>query len=458
MRKILCILGMLSCCIATAVAASFAEQFEERRNSVVAVEFVVQHVVEREPGMAMAVVIDDAGRAVMLDSALPAWLPPDRFKDFRVHTLGVDSEGHKAVYLGQDYLTGYHFIQIDEAGRKEFTPITSYGTALPERGDLLWGFGVMGEQWAFLPYFLSGRLSTIESLPMQVGFSDAPVASPGAVVFSEDGRFVGWAGMPVIQEKLLSMRGDSIAVGVQDMRESSMFVVAEDFLKQAKRIPTKPSGDEKPWLGVSGMAPLDGDVSRFLGLEKQGALVISDVIENSPAEAGGLQGRDIIVAIDGEPIPKYKPNFIIPRYFEMELMERGIGDKVMLSVIRGNEPMELEFTMGQQPTILKQAKREYFPGLGIGIRQFTLLDAIRRRIMNADENGVIADFVEPNSLANSAGLMPGDWIKEIDGVSINNFVDAQSVLERLQNQDKTKNFVLLISRNNETKVIRVKRQ
>lgn len=440
-----------------AETTNFEELFDQRVKCVVVVECFIQNEVDREPALAIGVVFDDAGRIVLLDSALPSWLPPTRFRDFRVKSPGEDTEGRSATYLGQDFLTGYHFIQLDE-GHDDFTPVSAFGQANAGRGELLWGIGVMGESWAYVPYFLSGRLSGVERLPWNIGFTDLPVATPGSAVFNNDGVFVGWAGAPVQREMILTSGGERRRVGLQEVRESSMFLTAKVFFEHMERVPSSPIGNPRPWLGVSGMQPLDREAAGFLGLKDRGSIVISDVIKEGPAEVAGLQSRDIVVAIDGEPLPKLKPDFVVPRDFERQILSRNIGDTIQLSVVRGSTPMVIDVTLATQPTPLKEAAREYFPELGLSIREFTLFDGIARRTLSATDSGVIVDFVKPNSPLNSAGLVPGDWIKEVDGQDIADFTEADTVFTGLEEDTEMSDFVVLVDRNGETKVLRVKRQ
>lgn len=459
LRRFVSLLGLtaLSTASGGAFPADFTDLFDERVKSVVAVRFFIQHEVDREPAFAIGLVFDDEGRVVLLDSAMPSWLPPDRFRDFRVTLPGEDREGDRAEYLGQDFLTGYHFIQIEEGTRDQFTPITRFGEAAPRRGAFLWGIGIMGDTWAFQPYFLGGRLSAVEPLPWLVGFTDTAVASPGSAVFDVSGAFVGWAGRPVTQEKIILMHGDRLNIGLQDGRESTMFLTAAEFFDQIKRVPTRKTGDPRPWLGVTGMQPLDREASLYLGLEEKGAVVVSDVILGSPAAAAGLRTRDIVVAVDGEPLPKLKPDFVIPRYFELTIMEKKIGDTLTLTVIRGDQEIDLEATLIQQPTPLKEARREHFSDLGLTIREFTLFDGISRRLLRTQDEGAIVDFVKPNSPLNAAGLTPGDWIKELDGRPISDYDGAAAAFAALEEDTGKTDFVLLVSRGNETKVLRVKR-
>ena len=156
----------------------FETLFEERAKSVVAVEMFVQNEIDREPVGAAGVVFDGEGRIILLDGAIPSWLPPERFKDIRVRPLGEDVEGFKARYLGQDFLTGYHFIQLEE-GLDSFVPITTWGRAELKRGQFLWGIAVMSKAWHFMPYYLSSRLSAVEKLPGSLALLCVRSARPG---------------------------------------------------------------------------------------------------------------------------------------------------------------------------------------------------------------------------------------------------------------------------------------
>lgn len=438
------------------VAADLMELFKERQKSVVAIEFFVQLEIERQSYLAVGAVFDEEGRIVMLENSVPSWLPPERFKDFKVRPLGEDTEGYKGFYLGQDYLTGYHYLQVEEKARSQFKSITEFGHREGEIGEFLWGIGIMAKSWDYQPYFLSGRLSMVSQLPWEIGFADAALGRPGSVVFDENGQFVGWLGGSATKEYTIFMSGDRFNVALQTNRESTVFLMAEPFFKYVNRVPSNVEGDSRPWIGVSGLQPIDREVAKFLGLEEQGALVVSNVIEDSPAEQGGLEGKDIIVALGGERLKKFKPDFVLPRHFERWVMERNIGEAFSITVIRGEEEKELSITPTVEPLPLRKAQREYFEKLGVAIREFTLFDGISRRIMKTTSEGVISEFVKPNSPVNAADLQSGDWIKEIDGNKIETYEQAAEILAQIEKDTSRKDFVILISRNNETKVLRVK--
>ncbi len=430
--------------------------FNERVKSVVAVEMFVQNEIDRDPLGTVGVVFDEEGRIILVDSSIPSWLPPERFKDIRVRPLGQDVEGYPARYLGQDFLTGYHFIQLEE-GLKDFIPVTRWGKADLKTGQFLWGVGVMNKPWHFMPYFLSSRLSAIEKLPWELGFTVRSVTAPGSALFDSQGRFAGWGGRPSTEEKLLILdAGQQRPVGLQDLRETNAFLTVDRFYEFIQRVPSTPLGDPRPWLGATGMQPLSREVAQFLGLEGQGAVVVSDIIEASPAAKADLRSKDIITEIDGEPLPKLRPDVIIPRYVETEIGQHAIGDTLTLTVIRGDEEKQIEIELSEQPKVLKEAEREYYPGIGLGIREFLLMDGIARRELRTDVGGVVADFIKPNSKVSAGGLQTGDWIKEIDGTEINTFAQAAQILSTIESDKGKSEIVMLVERDNETKVLRIK--
>lgn len=77
----------LSVCSATAAASDLEALFEERIRSVVAVEYFVETEIERSPSSELGVVVDDSGLIVLLDYAIPNWVPVDQLKEFKVLPL-----------------------------------------------------------------------------------------------------------------------------------------------------------------------------------------------------------------------------------------------------------------------------------------------------------------------------------------------------------------------------------
>jgi membrane-associated protease RseP (regulator of RpoE activity) len=85
-------------------------------------------------------------------------------------------------------------------------------------------------------------------------------------------------------------------------------------------------------------------------------VVVTLVVEGSPADDAGLKEGDMIAAIDGEPLAN-------PEQLSDAIAERRPGDRVTLSVLRsGDWEREIEVRLGEHPD---QAGRAYL-GVSLG--------------------------------------------------------------------------------------------
>jgi serine protease Do len=442
-------------------AADLPELFVERAKSCVTVEFLVENELDRQPVSVLGVCADTNGTIILPASAIGSRVSVRQLKDFKVY-LPDSSTAYGAEYLGQDVLTGWHFVRAEAKLRPLLVPLTAWvrpDAPEPRLADEVWGIGLRGKDEDFRPYFLLSRVGLIEAMPQATAVADSEVAGPGLPVFNRAGALVGLALNSFGQNYLMfSRRERGQPVVLVDVEESSVFLFAREVLPYLGRVPRDTAGRPLPWLGAFGLEPVAPEVAKFLQLENQSALVVSEVLENSPAEKAGLKGHDIIVALDGQPLPRLKPDQVVATYLEREIDRRLPGEKLPLTVLRDGHRLELDVTLGDEPKIIREADHRYLERLGVTVREFLYGDGIARRVKLADQRGVIVDFVKPNSPAAMSGLESDDWIREIDGKEIKTYADAVAVLAAIE-ADKTRpDFVLLTSRGGETAVRRVKLQ
>ena len=440
-------------------AADLADLLAERVRSCVTVEFLVENELDRQPVAVPGVVIDTEGTIVLPASAVDSRIPVSRLRDFKVYRPD-SSVPYAAEYLGQDALTGWHFVRAEAKLRPELVPLTAWvrpGTPAPRLADEVWGIGLRGKDEDFRPYFLMSRVALIERLPQQTAIAASEVASPSLPVFNRDGAFVGLALNSFGQNYLMFSRQErGASVVLVNVEESSVFLQADEVLPYLGRVPRNVAGRPLPWLGIFGLEPVDPDVARFLKLEDQSALVVSEALEDSPAERAGLQARDVIVALDGRPLPRFKPDQVVATYVERMVAARRPGDEMVVTVLRGGRRLDFKVTLGDEPKIIREADRRYFEHLGLTVREFLYGDAVVRRIKQAQRSGVIVEFVKSNSPAAMAGLEPDDWIREIDGRETKTYAEAVGALAAIEADQNRSEFVVLTSRGGETAVRRVK--
>jgi serine protease Do len=433
----------------------------ERVKCVVAVEYTVETESERRSMFDYGTVVDTNGTIVLPAGSIEQNLPPSQLKDFKIYLPG-DSTPWKGDYLGQDAYTGWHFVRAEEKVRSRIVPVTTFAakgpSPVPKIGEELWGIGFRTKEEDFLPYLLKSELSIIQALPDRTGTALQEVSGPGLPVFNNDGVLVGLAlesGEQQFQEYSQMSRGGETILLV-DVEESSIFELADEVLPYVNRIPGNVDGRPLAWLGEYGLEPMDRDVANFLGLGSQSGAVVSEVLEDSPAAKAGMQGHDIIIAVDGKALPRFRPDRVVADYLEKEISRRHPGDLMRLTVLRGAAHVEITAKLEDAPKLVREARRDYFDGLGLTIREFVYADAVQHRIKPSEATGVIVHFVKSSSPAAVAGLEPDDWIKEIDGVEIDSYDAAVAKLKAASQDPLRTECVLLVSHGGDTAILRLK--
>jgi hypothetical protein len=127
-----------------------------------------------------------------------------------------------------------------------------------------------------------------------------------------------------------------------------------ESFKQFMEYVTNPS--TRPHIGILGLS-LTPDLSKQIGLNQTKGFLITSITEGSPAQKYGLKagsipttyngrvfyvGGDVILKIDNQSISKIED---ILSY----TIQKHVGDKVHLTILRDNAVKELDLILGQQP-------------------------------------------------------------------------------------------------------------
>lgn len=445
-----------------AAEPDYVAMLEERLASVVAVEFTIVHELDRSVNTAYGLVLDGEGTVILESGAISDRARPEQLQDFKIYRPGQPTTQYsRAEYIGQDGYTSWHFLRIAPEGRHGLRPITDFVSgeeaAAPAMAATVWGLGLRPKEEDFAPYFLRSFVSTVQRLPERTGVTIEGVAGRGCPVFNEAGEFVGM-GVSGFGERFMiystqRRRGEMSVLINPD--ESGGFRYAEEVMAALDRVPTNPHGRPLPWFGIDGIDTLDPEVADFLGLGDGAGLVVSEILQGSPAEITGLLPRDIVIALDGEPLPRLKPDSVVAAHFMREVLRRKPGDTLNLTVLRNQERLEIPIELGSAPQTPKESPRRYFEDLGLTVRETVFSDAVARRADPTVLDGVIVHFVKPNAPVSDAGVRTDDWIKEIDGTPVNDYVQAIELLAAAQDSERPE-LVLLVSRGGKTAVMRAK--
>ena len=89
------------------------------------------------------------------------------------------------------------------------------------------------------------------------------------------------------------------------------------------------------YLGIAGQQrKLDADIKRFLDVSQDNAIEIVVVERGSPAEDGGLQAGDILIAVNNQPVTRIHD---VHRF----LSDWPVGQPLNLTIIRALDKINL---------------------------------------------------------------------------------------------------------------------
>jgi len=363
---------------AAARAASLAELWRERVASVVAVEFVIDEGAVGGAGLgaaatasgatpiqAFGTVIDAQGTVIFSTGAMELQTPPSALREFRLYLPGGDTDAPiPAHYLGYDAFTEWHFVRVDSpSDTVRLTPVTRFRSLSatinpsadrPQVAEELWGIGLRKKDEDFAPYFLSSRVSLVAEVPEAYAFAAREVSGPGLPVFNMNGDFVGLGQSGFGQAALQFSQRDreGLPVVMLNPDETSAVLLAEEVVQEfITRIPASPHARTIPWAGFEQVRVIDRANAERLGLVGRPALLVGDVLPNSPAAKAGMQPGDAIISLNSRDLPAIRPIGRLARYLERDIARRAPGDTLFIEVVRerADESRMLILTLENAP-------------------------------------------------------------------------------------------------------------
>jgi serine protease Do len=253
-----------------------------------------------------------------------------------------------------------------------------------------------------------------------------PGNSGGALV-NVHGELVG------INTAIYSQSGGNMGIGFAVPSNLARSVV-EQLVKHGKVV--------RGWLGVS-IQDLSPELASQFGLPEPKGVLVSEVMDDSPAKRAGLERGDVIVEYDGKPADN-------PTQLRNAVAQTIVGKKVVIKFIRDKKARTAEVTITEQPKNIAQAGGEEG---GEGATSTGLLSALDVRELTPElagryglgrqERGVLIVRVQPGSIADEAGLKEGDLILEVNRQPTATFKAYERVTAKL---GKNQAVLLLIKR------------
>jgi serine protease Do len=227
----------------------------------------------------------------------------------------------------------------------------------------------------------------------------------GGPLVDLDGDVVG------VNSAIVSRSGGNVGVG---------FAIPISMVKAISDQLIEHGSVTRGYLGIV-IQDLTPDLAESFGLENATGLVVSQVMQGSPADKGGLKQGDLVLEMDGKPV-KHSGDF------RNEVALMAPGTHIDLTVYRDGKKQSVDITVGEQPESGQTAQTPGHAMSDLGFSVQNLTPDLARELGIDDENGVVVTHVDPGSAADLAGIRPGVLIQEVDKKPVSDTKEFKSAL------------------------------
>lgn len=345
--------------------------------------------------------------------------------NIRIATGHGDSEHkYEATLLKKPEDVNICFLQIQSTEPLNL-PYAKFTRGVSMRiGEPLLLVGVLSETLDFARGIFTCRIGAVLDKPRTTYCLDSAIrfGFVSGPVINAKGHVVGVVGFD-----LAASEGGDLYVhsGHPLVYQADLFQKYIDKPQEASAGDTA-TGDEA-WLGVF-TQPLNDDYAEYWGLDKNGGLIVSGIVDGSPAATAGLQPGDIITQFNDIPIRAKLDREVIG--FTKLVRDTGTGKEVAVTILRDGKPLELKTTLAARPKSARDAGEHLDEALGLTVREIT---TDLRILLNLAEDvkGVIVRRVRSGSVANLAGIRPGVIIMSLGDFPTGNIEEYKAAIEKL---------------------------
>ena len=189
----------------------------------------------------------------------------------------------------------------------------------------------------------------------------------------------------------------------------------------------------RSWLGVF-IQELDDETAKALNIETRNGALITDVVDGSPAEEGGIQEGDVIMEFDGEPIAN-------PAKLKNVVSLTAPNSKSIVKIIRNGLPKTIQVLLQELPdNPRQQVARQSFNFDEFGFQLKKINSSLQEKYKLSDDNALVVTRVDPNGEAYERGIREGDIIKRVGTEKVSTVPE----FEKLAYQSRTKGTLLVL--------------
>ena len=242
---------------------------------------------------------------------------------------------------------------------------------------------------------------------------------------------------------LLNLDGELVGIntaiatgGMERSNRGVGFAIPSNMIKKVMSDLIEKGYVVRSWLGVY-IQPVEDKVARALDLKNRDGALISDIVDDSPAEKAGIKTGDVIIEFNGEKITD-------PSHLKNIVSSTAPGNNSKVVIVRDGERKTInvkleELEQENQTVATMNNERSTF---GIEVRDISSSLAERYEI-DPESSGVLVTNIDKKSNAFEAGIRIGDIITRVGTKKVISSKDFIDLIEESKKQDS---LLLLVKR------------
>jgi serine protease Do len=379
----------------------------------------------KERGQGSGVIVDPNGLIITNNHVV------NKADDIRV--ILSDKREFKGKLIGTDTKTDVAIVKIEATG---LSTIPLADSDHLEVGEFVLA---VGSPFGLTQSVTMGIVSAVGRASMGIAEyedfiqTDAAInpGNSGGALVNIRGELVG------INTAIFSQSGGNMGIG---------FAVPSNLARSIMDQLVKNGKVVRGWLGVA-IQELTPELASQFGLVDTKGVLVSDVMDDSPAKKAGFERADVITEYDGRPMDS-------PTHLRNAVAQTPIGKKVSVKVIRDKKPKTIDLTIVEQPKSLGQPGSE---DNGDSTAPTGVLSDLDVRELNEEltarygikpnERGVVIVRVKPGSTAEEMGVREGDIVLEVNRKAISSIKSYERAVSGLS---KDQAVLLLLKRKGQT--------
>jgi serine protease Do len=278
-----------------------------------------------------------------------------------------------------------------------------------------------------------------------------PTLRRGDVLIAVEGQGIAnGKELKALTEKLTSdlPENDMRPVIASVRRDGAVISSVVELRKSNPRNP--PTQARKAWLGIASQ-PLTLKLATRLAIKGDGGVRVTQVYPGTKAESAGLKVGDVILAIDGAPVPARRAE-------DSDMLARQIrqyktGSVAVFSIWREGKTLDLNVPLEIQPVPAAEMAWWEDTDLEFSARDLAFDDRVRLQ-MSPDAKGALIESAVPAGWAALAGLRSNDVVLKAGETAVDNLADLKLAREQV-NKNGREWWVLLVKRGGQTLFVEI---